>query len=270
MSIHKMTAAVAVTAALGLSLAACGSSDPTVGQEVRSPTRSRSARPTSPRTEIIAEIYAQALEAKGVKVKKKLNIGAREAYIPALKNGEIDLLPEYSGNLLTYLDPKATATTEDDIEEALDDALPDNLEVLDAAEGRGQGLAQRHAGVRRQEQPQDDRRPQERQGPQARRQPGVQDPRLRHPGSREGLRHHRRQVHADQRRWRTRDAQGAARRQGRCRRHLLDDAVDPGQQARDAGGSQEPHRRAAGHPADQRQEGVATRSRRSSTTSRRS
>lgn len=83
--------------------------------------------------EIIAEIYAQALEADGVKVKKQLNIGAREAYIPALENGEIDLLPEYSGNLLSYLDPKATATSEADIEEALDDALPDNLEVLDAA-----------------------------------------------------------------------------------------------------------------------------------------
>jgi len=132
MSIHKMTAAVAVTAALGLSLAACGSSDPTSGKKSESDTITVGSA-AFPENEIIAEIYAQALEAKGVKVKKKLNIGAREAYIPALKNGEIDLLPEYSGNLLTYLDPKATATNEADIEEALDDALPDNLEVLDAA-----------------------------------------------------------------------------------------------------------------------------------------
>ncbi len=133
MSIHKMTAAVAVAAALGLSLAACGSSDPTSGKKSESDTITIGSAKFS-ENEIIAEIYAQALEAEGVKVNKKLNIGAREAYIPALENGEIDLLPEYSGNLLTYLDPKATATNEDDIEAALDDALPDNLEVLDAAE----------------------------------------------------------------------------------------------------------------------------------------
>jgi osmoprotectant transport system substrate-binding protein len=133
MTIRRPIAALAAVA-LGLTLTACGSDDPT------SKTGDKSASDTItvgsaafPENEIIAEIYAQALEAKGVKVKKKLNIGAREAYIPALKNGEIDLLPEYSGNLLTYLDPKATATSEADIEEALDDALPDNLKVLDAA-----------------------------------------------------------------------------------------------------------------------------------------
>ena len=86
--------------------------------------RARRPRPTPitigsaafPENEIIAEIYAQALEAKDFKVEKKLNIGAREAYIPALKNGEIDLLPEYSGNLLLYLDKDATATAPDDVD----------------------------------------------------------------------------------------------------------------------------------------------------------
>ena len=38
-----------------------------------------------PENEIIAEIYAQALEAKGIAVRKQLNIGAREVYIPALE-----------------------------------------------------------------------------------------------------------------------------------------------------------------------------------------
>ncbi len=101
-----------------------------------------------PENEIIAEIYAQALEAKGIKVKKKLNIGAREAYIPALKNGEIDLLPEYSGNLLTYLDPKATATSEDDIEERSGRRAAGQPRGARRGQGRGQGLPQRHAGVR--------------------------------------------------------------------------------------------------------------------------
>lgn len=130
MSITKLTAGLAA-AALGLTLSACGS-DPTEGEKSAGDTITVGSA-AFPENEIIAEIYAQALEAEGVKVKKKLNIGAREVYIPALEKGEIDLLPEYTGNLLSYLDPKATATAEADIEDALDDALPDNLEVLDAA-----------------------------------------------------------------------------------------------------------------------------------------
>ena len=130
MSIKKLTVGAAV-AALGLSLAACGS-DPTDGDKAASDSITIGSA-AFPENEIIAEIYAQGLEAKGVKVTNKLNIGAREIYIPALEKGTIDLLPEYSGNLLSYLDPKATATSEADIEDALDDALPDNLTVLDAS-----------------------------------------------------------------------------------------------------------------------------------------
>jgi len=123
--------AVTATAALGLALAACGG-DPTEGDESASDTITVGSA-QFPENEILAEIYAQALEAGGVKVEKKLNIGAREVYIKALQNGEIDLVPEYSGNLLTYFDPEATATSAEDIDEALDDALPDELDVLDAA-----------------------------------------------------------------------------------------------------------------------------------------
>ncbi len=131
MSITKLTAVGLSVAALGLSLSACGS-DPTAGPKSAKDTITVGSA-AFPENEIIAEIYAQALEAGGVKVKKKLNIGAREAYIPALKDGEIDLIPEYSGNLLAYVDKTSTATSEADIEKALDDALPDNLEILDAS-----------------------------------------------------------------------------------------------------------------------------------------
>ena len=127
----KLTAAVAATAAAGLLLTACGG-DPTEGEAAASDTIAIGSA-DFPENEIIAEIYAQALEAKGVKVEKKLRIGAREAYIPALESGEIDLIPEYSGNLLTYFDEKATATSAEDVEEALGEALPEKLEALDAA-----------------------------------------------------------------------------------------------------------------------------------------
>jgi len=137
MSITKITAGLAA-AALGLALSACGG-DPTSDDSSSDGGGSSSSDSITigsaafPENEIIAEIYAQALEADGVKVSKKLNIGAREVYIPALESGEIDLLPEYSGNLLSYLDKDATATVEADIETALADALPDGLEVLTAA-----------------------------------------------------------------------------------------------------------------------------------------
>ena len=131
MTITKISAALAATA-LGLSLTACGSEDPTEGDASASDTITVGSA-AFPENEILAEIYAQALEAEGVKVEKKLNIGAREVYIKALENGEIDLVPEYSGNLLTYFDPEATATSSEDIEGALDDALPESLEALDAS-----------------------------------------------------------------------------------------------------------------------------------------
>jgi osmoprotectant transport system substrate-binding protein len=86
---------------------------------------------------LLADIYAGALEAKGVKVKTKLNIGSRETYIPALKDGSIDLLPEYSGALLSYLDAKNTSVSSEDVYAALPALLSgDNLKVLDESEAQ--------------------------------------------------------------------------------------------------------------------------------------
>ncbi|GAA4114232.1 ABC transporter substrate-binding protein [Enteractinococcus coprophilus] len=86
-----------------------------------------------PESEIISEIYAQALEAQGFEVDRHFQIGAREVYLPALENGEIDLIPEYTGNLLSYLDPDTTATSAETIEAELQEALPDALDILDPA-----------------------------------------------------------------------------------------------------------------------------------------
>ncbi len=60
-------------------------------------------------SQLIGSIYSQALQAAGVSVKEQFNIGSREVYIAALKDGSIDLIPEYSGALLKYLDAKSTA-----------------------------------------------------------------------------------------------------------------------------------------------------------------
>jgi glycine betaine/choline ABC-type transport system substrate-binding protein len=54
---------------------------------------------------ILANIYASALK-KNIEVKTRLNLGNREIIIPALKSGEIDIVPEYLGALLNYYDGK--------------------------------------------------------------------------------------------------------------------------------------------------------------------
>jgi osmoprotectant transport system substrate-binding protein len=134
----KMTLG-AVVAAVALAVTACGGSDPTSTKPTGDGDKT-SAAPADTivvgsanfqESVILADIYAEALKAKGVKVSTKLNIGSREAYISALKDGSIDLIPEYSGTLLQFVDKTATAVSPDDVFSALPAALPDGLSVLD-------------------------------------------------------------------------------------------------------------------------------------------
>ncbi len=84
---------------------------------------------------LLAEIYAAALEAKGVTVEKTLNIGNREAYYKALQDGSIDLIPEYSGALLSYKDKAATAVSAEDVYAARPAVVePDGLQVLEPSQ----------------------------------------------------------------------------------------------------------------------------------------
>ncbi|MEU6820654.1 ABC transporter substrate-binding protein [Streptomyces atriruber] len=80
--------------------------------------------------QVLGYLYAAALEAAGVKTSVRPNLGTREILIPALKGGDIDLLPEYQGALLHYLDPKAKATEEGEMQNALAVALPRGLQIL--------------------------------------------------------------------------------------------------------------------------------------------
>jgi osmoprotectant transport system substrate-binding protein len=89
-----------------------------------------------PENEIIAQIYATALQATGASVKTKFNIGSREKYMPAMLDGEIDLIPEYSGVLLQYFDKNATATSSADVFAALPKALPSKLEALNQSQAQ--------------------------------------------------------------------------------------------------------------------------------------
>jgi osmoprotectant transport system substrate-binding protein len=81
-------------------------------------------------SQLVASIYSQALQANGLSVKEQFNIGSREVYIQALKDGSIDLVPEYTGALLSYLDPKSTAATPQAVQSELATKLPAGTAML--------------------------------------------------------------------------------------------------------------------------------------------
>ncbi|GGH64549.1 ABC transporter substrate-binding protein [Rothia aerolata] len=84
-------------------------------------------------SQIIVEIYAAALKKRGFTAETRPAIGAREAFIGALEEGAVGVVPDYTGNLLLFLDTSATAVTAEEILSSLKDALPEELSVLEPA-----------------------------------------------------------------------------------------------------------------------------------------
>ena len=128
----KLVAIAAVVAAI-LPLSACGG-DPTSGGGSGGSSTITIGSANFPENELLAEMYAQALEAKDVTVQRKFNIGARELYLKALKDGSIDMVPEYNGALLAALSgqdvPKDVSSPEE-VYDALQKVLPSGTETLE-------------------------------------------------------------------------------------------------------------------------------------------
>lgn len=137
------TRGMAAFAAIALAaVAACSSSSSSSSSSASSnPLSSGSASGSVvvgsanfPEDELLAEVYAIALQDKGVKVTTKLNIGAREVYYPQVEKGTISIIPEYNGTLLTVeVDPTSTAKTTAAVDAELAAKLPSQLEVLNPA-----------------------------------------------------------------------------------------------------------------------------------------
>lgn len=129
-------ALAAAAVGVALTLSGCSNADPldpgTGGGDTESETIVIGSQAYYS-NEIIAEIYAQALEGAGFEVERNFTIGQRDAYIPSIESGEIDLFPEYSGNLLQFYVPDTTATTSDEVYAELQEALPEGITVLDQA-----------------------------------------------------------------------------------------------------------------------------------------
>ena len=133
-------AALIIASAAAVALTACGST-------------AKSAAPSNPlapsttaakgsitigsnnfaESNILADIYGAALTAQGFKVSYKYNIGSREVSYGLLRSGEVQLMPEYNGALLSYLkpNPPAAPTSTADTDTQLTAALASGLEVLD-------------------------------------------------------------------------------------------------------------------------------------------
>ena len=121
----------ASTLLVAMALSSCGSSNPLGGGAVSGDLKSVVVGSADfPESKIVAEIYAQALEANGFTIVRQFGIGSRETYIPALRDHSIDLIPEYTGNLLQYFDPESRAAKPDDVELALYRSLPGDLSML--------------------------------------------------------------------------------------------------------------------------------------------
>ncbi|WP_435770828.1 ABC transporter substrate-binding protein [Nocardioides sp. SYSU DS0651] len=121
---------LALAAVSALTLSACGDSDPLSSGDNDSETIVIGSQDYYS-NEIIAEAYAQALEAEGFEVDRQFKIGQREVYLPEIESGSVDLFPEYTGPLLQYWVADTEARLADDVYAELEDATPEDLRVLE-------------------------------------------------------------------------------------------------------------------------------------------
>ncbi len=129
-----MRALIGVAAASTLILAGCGAADdPFAGTNGAENDAIVVGSANFAENVLLGEIYAQALEADGFEVIRKPNIGSREVLYQQVESCEINVVPEYNGALLSFLDPENAANTTETVDAALEDALPDGLKVLDSS-----------------------------------------------------------------------------------------------------------------------------------------
>jgi osmoprotectant transport system substrate-binding protein len=138
-SMRGMYRGVAFGLITALSLTACGGGsdsddNPLTGDSGGGGSSLVVGSANFPENQLLAEIYAQALEDKGLKVTRKFDIGAREVYYDQIVKGGIDVFPEYNGALLSVaVDKNSTATGTEEINAELKAKLPKSVEILDSA-----------------------------------------------------------------------------------------------------------------------------------------
>lgn len=127
------------TAALGASMLALLVSACSTGGSSTTPGDSTAQRPAVvigsegfDESQLLAEIYAQALEAKGYTVTRQ-DFASRDLALPAFDSGDVNLLPEYIGSLVRKLGGTATGDTAETMTNLAAVLEPKQATVLDAA-----------------------------------------------------------------------------------------------------------------------------------------
>ena len=102
----KLPGVLVALVLLGGGVAACGDSSDT--EEAAGGTKIVVGSFGFSESEVLAQIYGSALKSAGATVEYRLKLGNREVVAPALEKGEIDMVPEYLGNYLGFLDKSQT------------------------------------------------------------------------------------------------------------------------------------------------------------------
>jgi osmoprotectant transport system substrate-binding protein len=134
------------TAALGASMLALLVSACSTGGSSNSPSASEASKPAVTvgsegfdESQLLAEIYAQALEAQGYTVTRQ-DFASRKLALPAFDSGDVNLLPEYIGSLVRELqtapgphEGEATGDTDETLAILAAELEPKDQTVLEAA-----------------------------------------------------------------------------------------------------------------------------------------
>lgn len=132
----------AILLALAVVAGACGDDDSNTGNNSTGTTGTTEAKASITvgsaafaENEMLATMYGTVLADAGYTVTYKLKLGAREVIEPALEDGQIDFLPEYAGNYLSFLDKSVGSLPLDETVTKLRALLkPKGISVLEPSE----------------------------------------------------------------------------------------------------------------------------------------
>jgi osmoprotectant transport system substrate-binding protein len=138
MRFNRGGAVGAMVLVVALVAGACGSGGSSKNNAATATTKAKPNITVSsanfPENEMLADMYAAVLKKAGYGVTLKLKLGSREIYEPALESGQIDFIPEYAGNYLSFLDKTVGSLSVDDTVTQLRQKLaPKGITVLDAS-----------------------------------------------------------------------------------------------------------------------------------------
>lgn len=103
-------------------------------------------------SQIMGQMYAQALGAHGYDVTVAPSVSSREVLFPAVEGGEVDIAPEYIQSLLVYLDENAESVEPDEGVERIEELLPEGLTLLEPSDAQDQNALVVTAGTAEQHQ----------------------------------------------------------------------------------------------------------------------